>query len=115
MRSPKLQTLLVGSILVLVMGFSALLISADASFAADEGVSCGGIVGPSVCSEGEFCDPLPEMCGEDNPLGTCVKKYENCTEGIIEVCGCDGKTYSSDCKRRQAEQQKKADGKCAKY
>lgn len=114
MRSPKLQTLLVGSILVLVMGFSALLISADASFAADEGEACEGFAG-ITCSEGLWCDLEAGMCGGADIGGICFKKDENCTEDILEVCGCDGKTYSSDCKRRQAEQQKKADGKCAKY
>lgn len=62
MRSPKLQTLLVGSILVLVMGFSALLISADASFAADEGEACEGFAG-ITCSEGLWCDLEAGMCG----------------------------------------------------
>jgi Kazal-type serine protease inhibitor domain len=46
--------------------------------------------------------------------GKCVRKEANCPGVENEVCGCDNKTYASDCERIKAGQLKRHDQKCKK-
>ena len=59
---------------------------------------CGGFPG-FRCGNDEWCKfPAARRCGIADVLGTCKKRptYE-CPVNIINVCGCDGKTYDSAC------------------
>ncbi len=77
----------------------------------DEPQVCGGIQGLS-CPEGEMCDLQPGLCGGADLDGVCVEKPEICPEVYDPVCGCDGVTYSNDCFRLMAGEQKDHDGEC---
>ena len=94
----------------LITAFASLFLSYGV-FAASEGEKCGTIAGIS-CDKGPLCDHEPGSCAVTHPVGTCVKIPDVCAMVIIEVCGCDGKTYNNDCERMNAGAQKKRDGRC---
>jgi hypothetical protein len=61
------------------------------------GEICGGLLGTG-CQAGYFCDfPEDMACGNADGTGKCVKSLEVCDAVLAEVCGCDGKTHSSEC------------------
>jgi hypothetical protein len=59
--------------------------------------SCGGLAGLG-CGEDEYCHyDEDETCGAADQGGTCLLVPEACTFELLEVCGCDGNTYSNSC------------------
>jgi Kazal-type serine protease inhibitor-like protein len=98
-----LSTLLVASIL-----------SAQHVQAVALGQTCDGS-GPAVCDKGLWCEPQAGTCGAT--AGVCVAIPRLCvarkkSKSFQPVCGCNSKTYSSDCFRRAYKVTKSHDGKC---
>jgi len=79
--------------------------------AAGLGQMCGGIAGIG-CDNGLWCEPREGPCAGADISGRCIRIPEVCIKAIIQVCGCDRKTYNNDCERRQARVQKSHDGPC---
>ena len=52
--------------------------------------TCKGNAG---CAETQWCEPTLGCAG----LGVCLPKPSQCAKTFQQACGCDGKTYSSDC------------------
>lgn len=77
-----------------------------------DGAECGTLLG-IPCGEGEFCEMPDDTCSSADLGGICVAIPEVCTEQYEPVCGCDGVTYSNDCKRRGALVAKDHDGACS--
>lgn len=92
--------------------------------AAGRGGSAAGSSGPGgerrcgtrggvQCSADEFCNFEPDTdCGATDRGGVCETKAEVCTDIFQPVCGCDNRTYSSDCNAHAAGVSVKRDGMC---
>jgi hypothetical protein len=79
-----------------------------------EGESCGGFrAGPiPICKAGLFCELPAASCGVADVAGKCVAVSVACPAIYAPVCGCDGKTYGSDCDRRGNRAQLAHKGPC---
>jgi hypothetical protein len=86
--------------------------STGAGGSSGTGKTCGGIAGVS-CPAGQFCDLQAGSCNVADATGTCVANAGlGCITIYQPVCGCNGKTYPSDCDRQVAGVSKKSDGVC---
>jgi len=75
--------------------------------------SCGGLTG-AACPADQYCNyPASAQCGAADATGFCDVKPSGCDDYLQPVCGCNGKTYSSDCFRRAYKIAKSHDGKCS--
>ena len=102
----------VGSIVSALVAASIFL--GGAAHAVSVGQPCGGAES-RVCDKGLWCEPPIGKCSSE--AGVCVTVPRLCfarkgSRGFKPVCGCNSKTYSSDCFRRAYKIGKSHDGKC---
>jgi hypothetical protein len=96
---------------------STLLVASIATqaYAVPLGQPCGG-GGGVICDKGLWCEPPSGKCMAA-VAGVCVAVPRFCiarkrSKNFRPVCGCNSKTYPSDCFRRAYKISKYHDGKC---
>jgi hypothetical protein len=77
------------------------------------GATCGGLRG-SQCPSGQYCNfPIETQCGSGDQTGTCeLSGGIVCSDVVMEVCGCDGKTYPNACYAARAQTSVASEGPC---
>jgi hypothetical protein len=82
------------------------------------GQTCGGIASLECSSAGEFCNYEESAGGQgcdgtiSDAAGVCQTTPEVCPAIYAPVCGCDRRTYSSDCNAHGAGQSVLHEGAC---
>jgi Kazal-type serine protease inhibitor-like protein len=74
---------------------------------------CGGSTRITCPSTTQFCELASGGCATVDPVGVCTTKPLGCDPVVDPVCGCDGKSYASDCERQAAGISLWADGVCS--
>jgi Kazal-type serine protease inhibitor-like protein len=97
--------------MVLLVGICTLLAGALPAAAAGVGETCGGIAGIQ-CDAGLACQFPSGQCNTADLAGTCVAVPEVCPKQGPPVCGCDGKTYPSECDLLKAGVHQDRKGDC---
>jgi hypothetical protein len=100
--------------LAFIFLLAILVLMENQAYAVAVGQPCGPAVGV-VCDQGLWCEPPAGMCA--STTGVCVAIPRICiarknSKSFRPVCGCNSKTYSSDCFRRAYKVAKHHDGKC---
>ncbi|HEY1245572.1 MAG TPA: Kazal domain-containing protein [Hyphomicrobiaceae bacterium] len=93
----------------------ASILPATQAYAVPLGQPCG--LAGAVCDKGLWCEPPAGRCRAAAAAGVCVAIPRLCfarkrSKSFKPVCGCNSKTYSSDCFRRAYKVGKDHDGKC---
>ncbi len=81
--------------------------------AANLAEACGG---PDriTCNSALWCRKTAGQCGAADAAGACEKAPDFCIPISRPVCGCNGKTYPSECELRKAKAQLDHPGRCKK-
>jgi len=95
------------------IGLSISIISCKDKYSPTDNLKCGGVEN-LTCPEAYTCDYPENTCNDDRVEGLCFKTPDACTEQYEPVCGCDGKTYSNDCKRLMNGTPLAYTGECSK-
>jgi hypothetical protein len=81
------------------------------------GKTCGGIAALK-CPDAEFCDYASQAGGQGcggqvaDAAGTCQSKPNACPDRTAAVCGCDHRSYASECLAHKAGVSVLHDGYC---
>lgn len=88
-------------------------VSVASTGACDGGDTCGGLSG-ATCPSEQFCNfPIEAQCGSGDQTGTCtLSGGVACSNVVMEVCGCDGKTYPNACYALRAQVSVASNGAC---